>query len=227
MNGIAICSGGLDSTVSLSLALHNKIKIKLILFFDYGQKALKNELSSITKISRYYAIKLKILKLPFLKEITKTALVNKNHIIPKLSSSGELNNAAITKKTAEMVWVPNRNGLFVNIAACFCDTMKIHSIITGFDKEEAKTFPDNSKLFINKINNALFLSTQQHPKVISFTINMNKNQIVHTGRKLNSPLHLTWSCYTSNKKPCLECESCARAQRAFRHNDIIYNGLIN
>lgn len=225
MNAVALCSGGLDSTVSLSVAIKRNLKVSLVLFFDYGQKATRNELRSVSKICRHYSLKLKVICLPFLREITKTALVNKASRVPRFTQIN-LDSKRHTQAGARDVWVPNRNALFINIAAGFCDAFKIDRIITGFDREEAATFPDNSDRFVSAINQSLSYSTIYKPQVISFTSDMNKTEIVTTGLRLGAPLRYTWSCYLSGKTPCLTCESCQRAKRAYLFNGIIYEYFI-
>ena len=65
---IILLSGGLDSVVSLSEAT-KKYNIEYALTFDYGQKALKQELKASEDISIYYNIKYNIIKLDWLKKL--------------------------------------------------------------------------------------------------------------------------------------------------------------
>ena len=61
--------------------------------------------------------------------------------------------------------MPNRNGLFLNIAGSFADSENYDYILIGANKEEAQTFPDNTIDFINAINKEFEYSTQKKPKV--------------------------------------------------------------
>ena len=119
-------------------------------------------------------------------------------------------------ETARAVWIPNRNGVFLNIAACFAEALEADLIIAGFNAEEAATFPDNSPPFVRAINRAFAFSTLRRPRVKSYTEKMTKREIVVLGRKLGVPLDLVWSCYRGGAKPCGRCESCARLRRAMR-----------
>ena len=122
---IILLSGGLDSLVALGyVQKHTDLNIELALTFDYGQKAVESEVSASKKICEYFNIEHKIIKLDWLKEITKTSLVSHREV-PK--------NGFENKNSAEAVWVPNRNALFLNIAACYCDSF-------GYNK---KTLIDN------------------------------------------------------------------------------------
>ena len=82
------------------------------------------------------------------------------------------------------VWVPNRNGLFINIAAAYADSYEFDYIIIGANKEEAKTFSDNSKQFIKDINSSLKTSTNHDVKVLAPLINLDKNEIIKNINKI-------------------------------------------
>jgi len=200
---IVLLSSGLDSTVSLAQAVR-KTRVILALTFDYGQKAAKQEIIAAKKIAKHYKIEHKIIKLDWLAQLTKTALVNKNKNIPKYKG----------KSTASAVWVPDRNLIFISIAAAFAETMGADLVITGFNREEAKEFPDNSSAFVSLLNKTLKFSTLKHPKVISYTQDLDKQGIVKLAIKVGAPLHLVYSCYEGRKRMCDRCESCVRFKDA-------------
>lgn len=214
---IILLSGGLDSVVSLGYS-QKEYNISLALTFDYGQKAKDKEIEASLKIAEYYNIDHKIIPLPWLSGITTTSLVNKEENLPQLASN-ELDNTTLTKNSAKKVWVPNRNGLFINIAAAYADSFEYTHIIFGANKEEAATFPDNSQAFIDEINKSLEYSTLAKPKVFSPLINFDKKEIVKLGLKNNIPFNLIRSCYLSQEKHCGKCESCLRLKRAINESD--------
>lgn len=213
---IILLSGGLDSLVSLGVA-KEEYNIQLALTFDYGQKSAECEISTSKKICEHYGIEHKIIKLDWLKEITQTALVS-DKIIP-LTTEQDLTSDEFTEKSAVSVWVPNRNGAFLNIAAAFADSYGYDYIIFGANKEEGTTFPDNTQEFIDRLNASFEYSTQKHPKAYAPLINLCKNDIVKIAVEKGVPLELTRSCYSSNKKHCGVCESCVRLKRALEENN--------
>lgn len=206
---IILLSGGLDSVVSLALC-KEKYNIELALTFDYGQKSAEKEINACKKICEHYKMQIKVIKLDWLKEITRTALVD-NKILP----SG-------IQKTSNSVWVPNRNGLFLNIAGCFADSEDFDYILIGANKEEGETFPDNTQTFIERINAEFEYSTKKHPKIIAPLINFDKNDIVKLALEYNIPLQYVRSCYAGGKKHCGKCESCTRLKNALIHNNDTY-----
>lgn len=205
--GIILLSGGLDSLVSLGLA-KEKYGISLALTFDYGQKSAKKEIETSAKICDYYNIEHKVINLDWLKEITHTALVSDDNLPEEISEN-----------SAKNVWVPNRNGLFLNIAGAFADGEDYDYIIIGANKEEAGTFPDNTGEFIERVNSEFEFSTQKHPKVIAPLINCDKNDIVKLALENNIPLELVYSCYAQGEKHCGKCESCQRLRNALKANN--------
>lgn len=206
--GIILLSGGLDSLVSLGIGIE-KYGISFALTFDYGQKAVEQEISTSKNICDYYKIEHKVIKLDWLKEVTHTALVS-NEDLPEGIDNPE--------QSAKSVWVPNRNGLFLNIAGSFADGNDYDYIIIGANKEEGQTFPDNTQEFIDKIDAEFEYSTQKHPKVVAPLINSDKNDIVKLALEHKIPLEFVRSCYASGEKHCGKCESCTRLKNALIAN---------
>ena len=207
-NSIILISGGLDSIVSLGLA-KDEYNITLGLTFDYGQKSATQEIQAARKICNHYKIAHKIIKLDWLKDITQTSLVS-DEDVPE--------NKQGTKESMQSVWVPNRNGLFLNIAAAFADSYNFTHIIFGANSQEAKTFPDNTQDFINRINSTFEFSTLAKPQVIAPLINSTKDDIVKIALEKNVPLELVRSCYNNSLTNCGKCESCLNLKNALINN---------
>ncbi|MFZ5644353.1 MAG: 7-cyano-7-deazaguanine synthase QueC [Bacillota bacterium] len=214
MSSIVLLSGGLDSTVSLAQALREG-EVRLCITFDYGQRAVLKEIESAEKICRHYSIQHRVVNLPFLKAITATSLVNQGEAVPEPGEE-ELDDYEKMTGTARSVWVPNRNGIFLNIAAGFAESMGADRVVTGFNAEEAKTFPDNSADYLKAANNALAFSTLSGVRLISYTLMLEKTDIIRLGRRLGAPLEYVWPCYFGEDKMCGRCESCKRYYRALK-----------
>ncbi|MCR4881169.1 MAG: 7-cyano-7-deazaguanine synthase QueC [bacterium] len=208
---VILLSGGLDSAVSLAKSKQD-CDIVLALLFNYGQKSYLYEKQAAENLCKHYGVKLKIIDLDWLKNISNCSLVNKDADIPTIEKN-DLDNLEIASDTMKNVWIPNRNSLFLNIAAAYCDSFKYDSIIIGANKEEAATFADNSSDFIEKINGVFEYSTLAKPKVIAPLISMTKEDIIKLGYELNLPFQLIRSCYSESKNHCGKCESCMRLKR--------------
>lgn len=204
MKGVAILSGGLDSTVSLAVAVR-KMDVVLALTFDYGQRAARREREAAARIARRAGVPHRVIRIPWLAGLTRTALVNRKAALPRHEMS---------ERSAKAVWVPNRNGVFIEIAAAHAESLGATRLITGFNREEAVTFPDNSPAYVLAVNRALSFSTANGVRVVSFTGALDKKGIVRLGRKLGAPLDLVWPCYEGGRAWCGACESCLRSLRA-------------
>lgn len=207
---IILLSGGLDSLVCLGLCKED-YNIELAITFNYSQKSAEKEINAAKNLCRYYNIKShEIIGLNWLADITNTAIVSDEKLPDNIDNPAE---------SAKAVWVPNRNGLFLNIAAAYADSYEYTHIILGANKEEAATFPDNSQFFINAINKEFEYSTMNKPKLIAPLINYNKNDIVCLALKNNMPLELVQSCYSDHPGHCGACESCIRLRQALEYNN--------
>ncbi|MCS5695867.1 7-cyano-7-deazaguanine synthase QueC [Desulfofundulus thermocisternus] len=211
MKSVVLLSGGLDSTVSMAQALIEG-EVQLCLTIDYGQRAAAKEIAAAQALAAHYNLAHRVISLPFLADVTTTSLVNRKVIIPE--PEGELDNPQQARTRAKAVWVPNRNALFINIAACFAEALGCEQVVTGFNREEAAAFPDNSIDFIEAINLSLSYSTANKIRVVSYTARLNKTEIVRLGQRLKIPWHLLWSCYYGGETMCGRCESCRRFMRA-------------
>ncbi len=196
MKAISLLSGGLDSTLCTVLALR-EMEVVLALTVDYGQKAKDRERQAASQIAAYYDIPHKVVEVSFLRDF----------------ASG-LTRAEMSTRDSRQVWVPNRNGLLINIAACYAEEMGAEAVLVGFNREEAADFPDNSPEFVDAVNRSLSYSTRNQVQVVSYTIEMDKTQMLREAVRLGIPLGLIWSCYENGPSPCGVCASCRLLARA-------------
>ena len=209
---ISVLSGGLDSCVATSI-YSEEYEIHGITF-NYGQKSFKRELKASKEICEKMGFTHEVIDLPWLNKISNSALTSDNKI-PTLTTD-DLDDLEKCKNTASSVWVPGRNIVFSAIATSYAESIGAEIIIVGWDKEEAATFPDNSKEFLESFNKMLNIGSPQNIEVKAPAINLNKDEIVKLGNKINAPMELSYSCYTGDAKHCGVCESCMRRKRAFK-----------
>ncbi len=212
MNGaIVLLSGGLDSLVSLAETVRREKEV-LAFTFDYGQRAVKREIDASRKISRFYGVRHKVIRLDWLKEISSTPLVRMKGKIPGPRISLE--------RGAKIMWVPNRNGVMINIAAALAEARGYKKVVIGTNAEEGRFFPDYTPGFIRAVNRALFYSTGGKVKAVSFTGRLKKREIVRRGLELNAPLYYLWSCYRGGREMCLKCHSCGYLAKSLKEEGV-------
>lgn len=221
MNSVVLLSGGLDSTVNLFEAKLSG-NLKLALTFDYSQRALNKEVESAKKLALLLGIPHKVVKLAFFEDLGKSSLIDKSRSVPT-GDDVSIDDLNQSQKTANSVWVPNRNGIFMNIAAGFAESLGADTIVPGFNAEEAATFPDNSEDFLQSLSRAFQFSTLKKVKTHCFTTQLSKTQIVKRGIELKIPFQLIWPCYFAEEKWCGRCESCQRSRRAFEANGLEFS----
>lgn len=211
---VVLLSAGLDSTINAFEAIKHHHEIVLALTFNYGQRAARKEMEASANIARHLGVPHKVVDLPWFKDFNKSSLLVEDQIVPT-GDAVEIDNLSKSEETAKSVWVPNRNGIFINIAAAYAEALGADAVIPGFNAEEAATFPDNSKEFLEKATQSLWYSTSNHVTVGCYTAHLKKPDIVRLGQGLKVPWELIWPCYFSGDKWCGQCESCLRSKRAF------------
>jgi len=192
-----LLSGGLDSTVSAAIAKQRSRPL-FALTFDYGQRAAKMEIAASRKICRLFKIRHKVVKLPIFEEFGKLMLLR-----------GRKMNSRQFKKIQD-VWIPNRNALLINVAACYAEYYDAKIIVTGFNQEEAREFPDNSEHFVQAVNRCLKYGTLNKVKVKSYVLKNTKKEIYKLGVRYKAPLDQIYSCYLGGKNMCGKCASCKK-----------------
>ena len=213
---ISVLSGGLDSTVATAKFRDDYLIHALT--FNYGQRSADMEIKSANKVCREIGAEHTVIELPWLSEMGKSALTS-NAEIPKPSIK-DLDDKYISNETAKSVWVPGRNIIFTSIANSFAESSGAEIIIVGWDLEEAATFPDNTKEFLNAFNKVLEVGTFDNIKIEAPLIDMDKTDIVKFGNDIGAPLNLSYSCYKGLETHCGVCESCMRRIRAFNSAEV-------
>ncbi|UCG50575.1 MAG: 7-cyano-7-deazaguanine synthase [Candidatus Latescibacterota bacterium] len=201
---VALLSGGLDSVVSLARAT-DEMDVRLVLFFNYGQRALARERSAVLGVVNFYHLPLREVELDWLGPLSPEGM--------RLGGEAD-DDAGSSLRTVDSVWIPNRNGVFLNVAASFAESFKCDRIVTGFNREEAVEFPDNRPEYVSIVNRGLELSTRTGVQVVSFTQDLDKRDILKLGAKLGAPLSVIWSCYEAGEFMCGRCSSCRRLKIA-------------
>ena len=212
MKAIAVLSGGLDCCVAASVYARD-YDIHAITF-NYGQKAFNQELKASRAICEKMGFTHSVIDLPWLAEISDSTL-NTSEDIPEVEIN-DLDNLEKSQETAESVWVPARNTVFTAIAASYAESIGAEIIIVGWDKEEAATFPDNSKEFLESFNELFKVGSPIDIEIKAPAIDLDKDEIVKLGAEVNAPMELSYSCYKGFEKHCGVCESCMRRKRGFK-----------
>jgi 7-cyano-7-deazaguanine synthase len=213
---VALLSGGLDSVVNLKCAV-DQGQVELALTFDYGQIAFGNERKAASVCAERVGIPHQIVGLSWYKGLAMNPVVGQGKI--------RSNRTVLAVDRAELLkeaWIPNRNCVFLSIAAAFAEALDADGVLIGLNRDEAEVFPDNSEVFMDRMTRVLELSTLSGVKIMSYTAGLRKKEIVELGVRIGAPLDLIYSCYceSEDQRMCGVCQSCLRLKSALRENDL-------
>lgn len=214
---ISVLSGGLDSAVAT--AIYAEDYDITAITFDYGQQSLERELESAKALCDRYNMKHEVIQLPWLAKISNSSLTS-DVDIPDVELD-ELDDEVKALENSKSVWVPARNTVFCSIALAYAESLQAEIIIVGWDYEEAVTFPDNSKEYLESFNKTIEYGSFDDISIKAPLIDMDKEDIVLKGDEVNVPMELSYSCYKGSSVHCGVCESCQRRKRAFMKADIV------
>lgn len=209
-SAVLLLSSGLDSAANLVLS--DGFQVKVALTIDYGQKGAIRELHHAHLLAKYFNIEHVSFDLGAFKKLTsaKSALFGTGDVPVPTS----LDDLGVTTKSASAVWVPNRNGVLLSLAAALAESRGLQAVAVGFNAEEAVTFPDNTPVYMRAMTESWRYSTSNKVEVVSSTAELTKKQIVERLSAKGFPFELLWSCYQGGLQHCGRCESCQRLKRA-------------
>lgn len=186
-------SGGMDSTVILYKAVSQFGAENVFgLSYNYGQRH-KREL----KLAKYHVNKLKIkewqtIDTSFIKSLAPTSSLTNNDIeTPDIRK--------IAGEAQPKSYVPNRNMIFLSIAASYAEAVGATLVYHGATKVDSLAgYWDASPEFLPTINDVLALNRNTRIVVEAPLINMDKADIVKEGISLKVQFSKTYTCYSGD-----------------------------
>lgn len=204
-------SGGLDSAVALAAAAADYQPL-MALTFDYGQRCAADEIAAAGSQARHFRAGHQVVPLPFLRDWSSaSSLVGRE---TELAEGSESLAGRRNLEDPASVWIPNRNGLFINTAASLAEARRMAVVVIGINAEEGRDFPDNTLEYLERATGALALSTLTRVAVVSPTGSLTKRGIVQLGARLGVDFSSIYSCYRGGHPMCGRCESCLRTRQA-------------
>ena len=211
MKAIVLLSGGLDSIVNLKQAVDAGAVVRA-LTFDYGQAAFENEGRAAAAAAERCRVPHSVIALPWYGQVARNALMGEGSAAARPQPA-----AAEARELLEEAWIPNRNGVFLSIAGAYAEGLGAEAVVIGLNREEASVFPDNSAEFLEAADRLLAVSTLTGVRAVSYTVALDKKEIVEMGLAIGAPMDVAYSCYrrSPDQRMCGVCQSCARTKAAF------------
>ena len=210
---VVLLSGGIESLVTTALleARGRLFTSSVIhgLFVDYGQNAVKRELSAAKRAARKYGVVLEEVSmvLPFLDDL---ALLDPDGVV--VSDGAEFGG-----KSSQGHIVPFRNGMFLAVAAALADKVGASEVWAGFDHRPGvdASASDKSREFVESFNAAVLCGCSKAIEIKTPLQGNDKVDTLRTGIELHVDWRDSWSCYNAFAFPCGVCGSCVVRAAAF------------
>ena len=202
-DSIILCSGGLDSVTLTHYLVKQLNKSPLILFFDYQQPQLEQELSIVKKLAKDLYLGLMEIS------IQKLEYTNSN--------SKPVEDLKDTKEQSDDFYIPSRNLIFLSHATALAEKSKIKEIYIGFENEGEEHYPDTTQEFLDFLNSLNKVSTKIKPEILAPFLKKDKEDIITLAKQLNINLKETFSCYLpKNNLHCGICLACKLRKAGFK-----------
>ena len=205
---VVILSGGMDSTITMRLAVlkYGKENVSALTFY-YGQKQ-KREIEMAKISTNLLGVKHKIVDASFLGDISKgfSANVDTDIAMPTIRD--------VLGDPRPKTYVPNRNMILMSIAAAFAETQNVDTILCGLQVHDEYGYHDTTQRWVDKVNDLLSENRIIKIKLIAPFSKLSKYDELNLLREIDGNLELTLftlTCYNPNDEgmSCGECPSCS------------------
>ncbi len=210
MRGVAVLSGGMDSTTAMALAIEGDVNITLAVSVDYGQRH-RIELEQASEIADYYGVSHEIVDLTSINILVKDSVLTDH--------DREVPEGYYTDDNMKQTVVPNRNMIMASVAIGAVVTEEANVLVMGQHAGDHAVYPDCRPEFINhleltaKVANDGFIDPDF--QIYTPFINKMKWDIVERGLEIGVPYELTHTCYNGVRPACGRCATCVERLEAF------------
>lgn len=211
---VVVLSGGLDSTVSMRLAVekYGAAKVTAISFF-YGQRQ-HAELRRAAESCARLGVAHKIVDLEFLKAINQgfSSNVDAGMTMPTIKD--------VIGDPQPSTYVANRNMIMMSIAAALAETTGVNTVICGLQANDNYNYHDTTPQWVGKLNSLLDENRKLGITAVAPFVSLSKVEEIRAVLELDGNLDLlasTLTCYnpTAAGESCGVCPSCAERLQAF------------
>lgn len=184
---VCLASGGLDSSVCLKLFQQQGLSA-LPVFINYGQRNLEFELASLQANCQEHQFHPPVIfQFPSFGNNIATGLTSdKKHVV-------------------EDAFTPNRNLMFLTIAAGLAYDRGCDTVALGFLTADSVIFPDQTDSFLEAAESMLSISLGVTMKVVCPLRDMSKQDVVRIAKEVGIDRH--YSCHIGGV-PCGQCIAC-------------------
>jgi 7-cyano-7-deazaguanine synthase len=182
-----------------------------VVSFDYGQRHDK-ELGFAELAAQRFALPWTLIRIGDFGDairLSSSSLVNNGIDVPEGHYSHE---------TMKMTVVPNRNMVMTSMAVGVCVAEGGHYVAAAPHNGDAAIYPDCRPAFWDALARTVrranedFIADDWHFE-LPFLLK-TKTDIALEAKRLEVPVHLTWSCYVGGERHCGRCGTCVERLEA-------------
>jgi len=221
-DGVAIVSGGMDSTtlVYYLRAVHGAAPH--LLSFDYGQRHRK-ELAFALKTAEELGLRWSLIDLSSITDLISNSALTSPPQPERWEGNVHVSRIEVpeghyAKDNMSITVVPNRNMMMLSIAAAVAVNAGYKYVAAGMHAGDHDVYPDCRPEFLSSTWQTMMLANRgfidPNFELLAPFADKTKNDIAEWAYKLSVPLHETWSCYKGGDIHCGRCGTCVERLEA-------------
>ncbi len=208
VDSVAIVSGGMDSVTLLHYLVKQEQLKPAVITFVYGQKHAKEVALAQAQAQLLGCDPPLVLNLAVLRPLfAHSALVDVDTAVPDVLD--------VMGDPQPPTYVPNRNMIFLALAAAYAETHGVADIYYGAQRHDIYGYWDTTPQFLESLNHVYSLNRTLPIQIKAPFVRYTKTDILRLGVKLKVDYAQTWSCYQGQAAACGRCPTCAERLQAF------------
>ena len=215
---VVLLSGGLDSATLLHYVRQTVgVEVLYTCAFSYGQKHCRELECAAWQSRAVGAARHTVLPLDALGTVCgdASALTGADVDVPSLSDLSE------EQRRQPPTYVPNRNMIFLSLAAAFAESHGVADVYYGAQAQDEYGYWDCTAGFVERINAVLSLNRRTPVRIHAPFVGMSKAEVLAMGLALGVDYARTWSCYRGDSHACGVCPTCVERLAAFREQGLV------
>lgn len=216
---VCLVSGGIDSTVTLAIAMRDGFET-YALTVRYGQRHACELTSAALVANTLGAREHRVVDVD-LRSIGGSSLTA-DLAVPKDRSMDEMGSGV------PLTYVPARNTVFLAIALGWAELLGSQDLFFGANILDYSGYPDCRPEFIQAFEHLAARATKAGADGAQFHVHapllhLTKAAIIRLGHGLGVDFGLTWSCYdpSPNHLACGRCDACQIRRRGFVESGLL------
>ena len=210
---VVLCSGGLNSAVTASIAaVEDK---PALLHARVGHRASDREVACFEKLADHLEVDERlVVDLSYFRQVAGSARFHKNGIIEDAMAMGD---------GPSHCHIPGLIGALLSAAFAWAWSIHATRICIGISENlgppappTSRIYPDYTREFV-QLNRYVYEVAAKGRTLDLETplLELNRADIIRLGKRLKTPFDMTWSCVAGALRPCGRCVGCATRNRGF------------